>query len=125
MPQLNTEFEVFEYRQMKQKNSETVDEFVTRLRRKAETCGFTEKDKELKPQGCKSAKLRRKALQDNLYLTNLLFAARQMELANEQAGKMEKETFEETNSVQTKFKVTKRKSMLCHQGQNKQKTKGQ
>ena len=71
-PQLNTEFEVFEYRQMKQKNSETVDEFATRLRRKAENCGFTEKDKELKSQiiqGCKSAKLRRKALQDNLNLT--------------------------------------------------------
>ena len=74
------------------------------------------KDKELKSQiiqGCKSAKLRRRALQDNLNLTNLLLAARQMELANEQAGKMEKETFEETNSVQTKFK---------HQSQSKRKS---
>ena len=30
---------------MKQKSSETVDVFATRLRRKAERCDFTEKDK--------------------------------------------------------------------------------
>ena len=62
-PQLNTEFETFEYRKMKQKSSETVDQFATRLWKKAEYCGFTEKDKELKSQiiqGCKSQKLRRK-----------------------------------------------------------------
>ena len=90
-PQLNTEFQVFEYRQMKQNQSETVDKFATRLRQKAVYCDFTNKDRELKSQliqGCKSQKLRRKILQENLDLPNILLTARQMELANEQAGKM-------------------------------------
>ena len=72
-PQLNTEFETFEYRNMKQQSSETVDQFATRFRKKVEFCGFTEKDKELKSQifqGCKSQKLRRKILQENLDLPN-------------------------------------------------------
>lgn len=107
-PQLNTEFEIFEYRQMKQKDSETVDEFATRLRQKADHCDFGDnKNKEIKSQiiqGCKSSKLRRKALQDNLDLTNLLLTARQMELANEQAGKMEKDSSEEVSSVKSKYK---------------------
>lgn len=106
-PQLNTEFEVFEYRQMKQKDSETVDEFATRLRQKADHCNFDDNNKEIKSQiiqGCKSAKLRRKALQENLTLANLLLTARQMELANEQAGKMEKDSYEETNTVKNKNK---------------------
>ena len=90
-PQLNTEFQVFEYRQMKQNQSETIDEFATRLRQKAVYCDFTNKDRELKSQliqGCKSQKLKRKILQENLDLPNILLTARQMELANEQAGKM-------------------------------------
>ncbi|MCG8046729.1 MAG: hypothetical protein N0E48_14005, partial [Candidatus Thiodiazotropha endolucinida] len=56
-PQVNEEFEIFQFRQMKQLESETVDEFATRLRKKAEYCGFTDKPRELKSQivqGCKS-----------------------------------------------------------------------
>ena len=78
-PKVNTEFEIFEFRQMKQLESETCDDFATRLRQKAEYCDFYDKDKELKSQiiqGCKSFKIRRKALQDNLNLTDMLLTAR-------------------------------------------------
>ena len=81
-PQVNQEFEIFQFQQMKQMNSETVDDYATCLRQKAEYCGFTDKDRELKSQiiqGCKSAKLRRKALQENLDLQKLLLTARTME----------------------------------------------
>ena len=81
-PQVNQEFEIFQFRQMKQMNSETVDDYATCLRQKAEYCGCTDKDRELKSQiiqGCKSAKLRRKALQENLDLQKLLLTARTME----------------------------------------------
>ena len=91
-PKVNTEFEIFEFRQMKQFESETCDDFSTRLRQKAEYCDFHDKDKELKSQiiqGCKSSKLRCKALQDNLNLTDLLLTARTMELATKQADQMD------------------------------------
>ena len=48
---------------MKQIDSETVDDYATRLRQKAEYCGIADKERELQSQiiqGCKSAKLRRK-----------------------------------------------------------------
>ncbi|MCG8046730.1 MAG: RNase H-like domain-containing protein [Candidatus Thiodiazotropha endolucinida] len=58
-------------------------------------------------QGCKSAKLRRKVLQENLTLENMLLAARTMELANNQAKEMENGhsndlSFEHTNKVQSR-----------------------
>ena len=76
---------------MKQFDSETCDDFATRLQQKAEYCDFHDKDKELKSQivqGCKSSKPRRKALQDNLNLTDLLLTARTMELAMKQADQV-------------------------------------
>ena len=47
-PKVNTKFEIFEFRQMKQLESETCDDFSTRLRQKAEYCDFHDKDNELK-----------------------------------------------------------------------------
>ena len=38
-PQVNEEFEIFQFRQMKQLESETVDEFTTRLRKKRNIVG--------------------------------------------------------------------------------------
>ena len=77
---------------MKQLESETCDDFATRLRQKAEYCDFYDKDKELKSQiiqRCKSFKIRRKALQDNLNLTDMLLTAQTMELATKQADQMD------------------------------------
>ena len=83
---------------------ETVDDYATRLSQKAEYCRFTDKERELKSQiiqGCKSAKLRRKALQENLDLQKLLLTARTMELANTQAIQMESEKPNDTEWEQT------------------------
>ncbi|MCG8094404.1 MAG: DDE-type integrase/transposase/recombinase [Candidatus Thiodiazotropha endolucinida] len=114
-PQVNEEFEIFQFRQMKQTDFETVDDFATRLRQKAEYCGFTDKTKEIKSQiiqGCKSAKLRRKVLQENLDLTNLLLAARTMELASAQAREIENGHNGALGSEQTnKVKTQKNKQM--------------
>ena len=91
-PKVNTELFIFEFRQMKQFESETCDDFSTRPRQKAKYCDFHAKDKELKSQiiqGCKSSKLRCKALQDNLNLTDFLLTAGTMELAMKQADQMD------------------------------------
>ncbi|KAK3105898.1 hypothetical protein FSP39_008092 [Pinctada imbricata] len=103
-PQVNREFEVFAFRQMKQLQEETVDQFATGLRQKSKHCDFADNDGEIKSQiiqGCTSNDLRRKALRDNLDLTKLLSTARAMEIANKQADKMRKS--EETNAVRQKL----------------------
>ncbi|MES9882663.1 MAG: RNase H-like domain-containing protein [Sedimenticola sp.] len=88
---MNKEFEIFEFRQFKQTESETVDQFATRLRQKANNCEFGNTDGEIKSQiiqGCTSTPLRRKALKDSMDLSALLLSARTMEIANRQADKI-------------------------------------
>ena len=60
-PQKNLEFEKYEFRNISQRAHESIDQFATRLRQKADNCEFTDKDAEIKSQliqGCKSTKLR-------------------------------------------------------------------
>ena len=74
-------------------SGETVDVFHTKLQQLAATCEFAAKDAEVKSQivrGCTSTRLRRRALRENLTLTQLLDMARSLELAETQASWMEK-----------------------------------
>ena len=62
-PQVNIPCERHIFRQMRQEDSKTVDQFVTRLRRQAENCNFEENRKEqIRDQvidKCRSSMLRR------------------------------------------------------------------
>ena len=102
-PRVNKEFEIYEFRQMKQLLTESVDQFATRLRQKAAHCGFSEgksaeeikshTDAEIKSQiiqGCKSKELRQKVLREDMDLAALLKTARTMELSKQQADTMGK-----------------------------------
>lgn len=67
-PIKNTEFEKYQFRNIKQMKGQTIDEFVTKLHQKAEHCGFDKKDAEIKSQliaGCSSEKLLRKCLEED------------------------------------------------------------
>jgi hypothetical protein len=79
-PKKNREYEVHIFRQSKQRAGESVDELHARLRHLAQTCEFTDNDREIKKQiiaGCSSNKPRRKALSDDkMKFTDLLQAAR-------------------------------------------------
>ena len=92
-PKKNVDFETFQFRQATQKSEETVDQFVTRLRKLAEHCEFTELNKELKLaviQNCASKRLRRYALrEDDMTLDKILSKARALESSEEQAKGME------------------------------------
>ena len=91
-PKINLTFEVYAFRQMKQHEGETVDKFTTRLREVAARCDFHDIDREIKDQivfNTSSVKLRRKALQDNLTLTDLLKTARSFEMSHKQATVIE------------------------------------
>ena len=67
-PQTNTDFEIYKFRQIIQKPSETVDQWCTRLRQQAKLCNFTDQDKEIKAQivqFCQLGNLCRRILRDN------------------------------------------------------------
>ena len=49
-PKMNTEYEVYKFRQARQEAEEDFSHFLTRLRQLAATCGFTDKDREIKTE---------------------------------------------------------------------------
>ena len=66
-PQVNLHYEIYVFRNAKQEDTETVDQFCTRLRTLAATCEFTDIDRELQSkiiQNCQSQELRRRALRN-------------------------------------------------------------
>ena len=68
LPKKNVDYETFQFRQAKQKSDETVEQFVTRLRKLAVNCEFSALDRELKSaviQNCSSKRLRRFVLRED------------------------------------------------------------
>ena len=82
-PKKNVDYEIFQFRQAKQNNGETTDQFATRLRKLAAHCEFDDLDQEIKTaitQNGRSKHLRRFALrQDKVTLKDLLSKARELE----------------------------------------------
>ncbi|XP_021351252.1 uncharacterized protein K02A2.6-like [Mizuhopecten yessoensis] len=97
-PQGNISFERHQFRQLKQESSESVEQFITRLRDKAMTCEFGDgKDDQIRDQvidKCKSTHLRKKFLEKGgtLTLTKMLEMGRAHEAAERQAAVMQEET---------------------------------
>ena len=92
-PKKNVDYETFIFRQTKQEKSENVDAFCTRLRKLAATCDFGNVEREIKSQilvGCTSNRLRRRALREDMSLTDLLKHARSLEITEQQAKDIEK-----------------------------------
>jgi hypothetical protein len=91
---VNTDFEMFPFRQFRQLHGESFEAFHTRLQQSAKNCGFTDKDREIKARltiGCTSTELRRKILEKPaMTLDAVLNKARALEAAATQATKMEK-----------------------------------
>ena len=91
-PQVNTTYEVYNFRKAQQNEGESFDSFHTRLRTLAKTCEFADADEKIKEQtilSCKSNALGRKALREDLDLTALLKAGRALELSETQAKELE------------------------------------
>ena len=84
-PLKNTEFQRYCFRQSLQAESETMDEFHTRLRKLAENCDFHDVDAEIMSQiisNGKSKKINNKALRDLSYtLKQMLEDGRKSEAA--------------------------------------------
>ena len=92
-PQTNIAYEVYNFRQAKQKEGESLDSYHTRLRQLSKTCEFADTDKEIKEHiilSCSSNSLRRRALRENPDLASLLKLGRALELSESQANKVER-----------------------------------
>lgn len=108
VPQANVPFERHIFRQLKQENTETVDQFVARLKAQALNCNFGEAESEqLRDQiidKCKSTNLRRKLLEKGASLTlkQTQDVARAIETAEIQSKKMEGDFKAEVNAMHSK-----------------------
>ena len=88
--------EIYTFRSCKQKEGQTLDEYVTELRSLSKTCEFTSTDMEILTQiiqHCTSNRLRRRALREpDKILTQIIDIGRTLEMADTQASAMERET---------------------------------
>ena len=117
-PQANITYKVYNFRQAKQKEGETLDNFHTRLRSLAKTCGFANPYKEIKEQiilNCQSNSLRRKALRKDLDLAAFILADRALELSEIQA-----EEFENQDKTVNTVKLRKKVSPVQPKGKRRQ-----
>ena len=111
-PKKNVDYEIFQFRKATQQPGETIDQFVTRLRKLAATCEFHDASREIKSaviQNCLSKRLRRYALrEDTLKLDDLLAKARSLEASETQATGIEKNLpSEEVNRLSHKRQQSK------------------
>ena len=94
-PKSNVAFERHVFRQQKQEDNETINAYITRLKRMAVSCKFEESEREghIRDQfmdWCKSKSLRKKLLEKNdLTLKKTIEIARAMETAEKQAKRIE------------------------------------
>ena len=100
-PKIQVEYKRFNFREATQLHDENLDQFVTRLKKLAAPCDFTNKDAEIKSQiiqKCKSSKLGTKALADiTITLDQLVKDGKAMERAISYAKTIEKK---EVNAIQ-------------------------
>ncbi|XP_021352181.1 uncharacterized protein K02A2.6-like [Mizuhopecten yessoensis] len=115
-PKKNQQMELYTFRSYKQSESQTLDEYVTELRRLAKDCGFADTNKEILSQviqHCKSNRLRRRALREpDKDLNGIIILGRTLELSDVQATAMERDQSASVNAVgraQSEHKPFKRK----------------
>ena len=112
-PCVNETYARFKFRGISQEEGESIDTFVTRLRSQSTRCRFHDSDVgyQIRDQivfGCRSGKLRRKALAENLALDRLIQVARAEETARANAAEMEKTGDNQSESSADVFKVSKK-----------------
>ena len=117
-PQTNTEYQRYVFRRTQQE-SKSIDQFYTVLRQIAQTCGFTDVDREIKSQiisGCTSDAVRKKGLcEPEITLIQLLKHGRMLELTDAQSKAIEGQTVNTVKPVKKLHKsYTKNKSQSPH-----------
>ena len=89
-PLKNEDYEILKFSQLRQRDSESIDDFVVRLRSEVKKCGYDEAtcEKEVRRQliaGCKSEKLKESVIEKSgISLDDLLARVRARDLLNSQ-----------------------------------------
>ncbi|KAJ8299252.1 hypothetical protein KUTeg_023312, partial [Tegillarca granosa] len=111
-PRKNIQMEIYKFRNYKQASGQSLDEFVTELRRLARSCDFHDAEKEILStviQNCRSNRLRRRALREtDKTLNDILTVGRTIELAETHVQAME--TNDSVNSNVNAFDVKSKRS---------------
>ncbi len=93
-PKVNVEYEKIQFRMTKQKVSESIDQYHTRLRQAATTCNFQNVNAEIKSQliqTMRDSKVRKKALNTEMTLDAIVKEARSNELCRLQNSQIERQ----------------------------------
>ena len=116
-PKKNTVYEAIVFRDAVQEEHETVDQFCTRLRKLAKKCDYADTEKEIQIQivaKCRSNYLRKRALEKERTLSNLLELARTIELAESRANRISPGISMGVSSHDTVNKLTGARSKQRH-----------
>ncbi|XP_071485625.1 uncharacterized protein [Diadema antillarum] len=107
VPQKNIVYETILFRRLTQQPDENVAQFCTQLRKEIEKCQFADVERELLTQiitGCRSGQMRRRALEKQISLKELLDLARSIELSQERADGVKADTSSKVHRVSTQHK---------------------
>ncbi|XP_061193203.1 uncharacterized protein K02A2.6-like [Saccostrea echinata] len=114
---------VYKFRNCKQSGTQTLDEYVTELRRLSKDCEFNDVNKEILSQiiqHCRSNRLWRRALREpDMTLQNLMDLDRAMEVAETQAQTMEEQSERAVNFVNKPCVKFKNRQSEKPKGQSK------
>ena len=125
LPKKNVLLETRKFRQLKQITEETIDQYCTRLRQQAIICEFSNSENQLKIQlveGCLSSQVRRKAIQDDLSLANILAYARSLEVTGKAVKTIEEDCghLAPSSSAVNAIRNQQEKPSQYHERTNKQ-----
>ena len=115
-PQKNRRYEVYRFRETKQEQGETLDQYHTRLRALSTACEFQDLEFEIEQQivvGGISSRIRRRALRDPTYdLKQMLLDGRREEMSSFQTREIESN--ENTAAVVHPFKSVNKEGKKCY-----------
>ena len=105
-PLVNADYEIYKFCQIKQRDTESIDDFHVRLQIAAANCGWTDSEPELRRQimlGCKSNSLREYILSHSgKTIKEILEHARLADISSAQVKAMQKPQFRDRNEVMVK-----------------------
>ncbi|KAK9729888.1 hypothetical protein QE152_g15675 [Popillia japonica] len=128
-PKINTAYERYIFRTLKQEPNKTVEQFITRLKEQSKLCNYQDVDDQIRDQvieKCRSSQLRRKLLEKgDIKLKEVSETARAYEAAEVQWSQMEGVSKSVTSTVNAVTHKDKKKIQTQHKETSEKKINNQ
>ena len=115
-PQGNNDMTIFDFRELKQGATETLNEYYRRLKTKAAQCNFHSEEAEIKTQiihKTRDSRLRKKALRETMTLKEILEYGNTLERTDEQSKRLDNASkLQSENTVNSNDKQSKQSNKL-------------